>query len=246
MNGALAGFSALVAVIGVLVFTARGHVSAAPKENGHASKKVVFERVAAGIFAVAAFGGVLAFAPQLAALWQVTGTGWGLWILGALLLVTGFFGFLMVFKGSGHHHHGSVAVAAVFGITVALAIGGWPEIRSSLGKSAASAGQGASGVVSGSAMAGTGAHHQAIAAASTSGGRWVIVIAVVVLAIALIVFLRGYRKSTASEPGNGKPQRRGGGSGASRNGNAGKTAALTPAGPAIRPGGPAVVAGDAR
>jgi hypothetical protein len=231
MNGAMAGAAVFITILGVLAFTTRNHVSTP-------GRKALCERLAAGLFGLAAAAGMIAFAPALAVLWQVTGTGPGLVVLASLLVITGFFGFLMVFRGKGHHHHGSIAVTALFGVTATLAVGGWHQIRRSLGKSAASAGHGAGGVVSGSALTGTSAHQQVLAAASTSGGRWVIIAALLILAVALIVFLRGYRKaSRASAP---RRSRGGGGSG----GRPG--AAPLPAGPAVRPGGPAAVAGDAR
>ena len=184
MNGAMAGAAVIITVFGVLAFTARNHVTAA-------GRKALLERVAAGFFGIAAFAVLVAFAPKLAVLWQVTGTGPGLVVLAVLLAATGFFGFLMVGRGRGHHHHGSVAVAVVFGAAVALTAGGWHQITHSASKAATSAGHATGGVVTGSALTANGGHRQALAAASTAGGRWVIIAALAVLAIALIVFLRG-------------------------------------------------------
>ena len=203
MNGAMTGVAVLVTVIGALVFTMRNHVSAAAGRNGRGSKKVLCERVAAGIFGLAAFCGMIAFAPSLAVLWQVTGTGPGLVVLAALLAVTGFFGFLTTVRGKGHHHHGSIAVSVIFAVTVALAIGGWHQITRSTGQAMASAGQATGGVVTGTALAPAGSHRQAVAAASTADGRWAVIIALVVLAAAAVVFLRGYRKASRA----GAPQR---------------------------------------
>ncbi len=215
MNGAMAGVAVLVTVIGALVFTMRNHVSAAPGSSGRGSKKVLCERIAASIFGLAAFCGMIAFAPSLAVLWQVTGTGPGLVVLAALLAVTGFFGFLTTVRGKGHHHHGSIAVSVIFAVTMALAIGGWHQITRSAGQALTSAGHATGGVVSGTALAPAGGHHQAVAAASTAGGRWALIIALVVLAAAAVVFLRGYRKAgrarrTAAGPGRQHPADHGG------------------------------------
>jgi hypothetical protein len=222
----MAGVAVIITVFGVLAFTMRNHVS-------DAGKKALWERVAAGLFGLAAFAAMVAFAPVLAVLWQVTGTGPGLVVLAVLLAATGFFGFVMVGRGKGHHHHGSVAVAVIFGVTMALAIGGWHQISHSAGQAMTSAGHATGGVVNGSALTAAGGHHQVAAAASTGGGRWAVIIALAALAVALIVFLRGYRKASRAAA----PRR-------ARGGRPG-TVPL-PAGPAVRPGGPVPVAGDAR
>ena len=230
MNGAIAGAAVFITILGVLAFTTRNHVSTP-------GRKALCERLAVASSGSPQPAGMIAFAqPALAVLWQVTGTGPGLVVLASLLVITGFFGFLMVFRGKGHHHHGSIAVTAMFGVTATLAVGGWHQISRSLGKSAASAGHGTGGVVSGSALTSTSAHQQVIAAASTSGGRWVIIAALLILAVALIVFLRGYRKASRASA----PRR-------SRSGGGGRPGpAPLPASPAVRPGGAAAVAGDAR
>lgn len=191
MNGAMAGVAVLIAVLGGLAFTMRNHVS-------DAGRKALWERVAAGFFGLAAFAVLVAFARVLAVLWQVTGTGPGLVVLAVLLAATGFFGFLMIARGKGHHHHGSIAVAVIFGGTMALALGGWHQITHSAGKAMTSAGQATGGVVTGSALTANGGHRQVLAAASTGGGRWVLIAALAALAIALVVFLRGYRKASQS------------------------------------------------
>lgn len=196
MNGAMAGVAVLAAVIGALVFMMRNHVNAAAKGN-RGSRKAACERVAAVIFALAVWCAMIAFAPQLAVLWQVTGTGAGLVILVAGLAVTGVFAFLAVFRGKGHHHHGTVAVSVTFAAALALTIGGWHQITRSARPAMASAGQAARGFVSGTTLArGGGTRHPAVATAhAAGGGRWAVIVALVILAVLVSVFASGYRKA---------------------------------------------------
>jgi hypothetical protein len=197
MNGPMAAVAVLAAVAGVLVFTMRNHVKGGGAE-AKGKRTAACERAAAVIFAVAAFCGLVAFAPRLAVLWQVTGAGPGLVVLAAVLAVTGFFTFLGAFRGKGHHHHGTIAVSVTFAAALALAIGGWHQVTRSAGQGLASARHAAGGVVSGTAFAApAGGHpHRAAAAAPAAGGHLVVIIALLLLAAAAIVFARGYRKAT--------------------------------------------------
>lgn len=226
MNGPMAAVAVLATVAGVLVFTMRNHVKGAGAE-AKGKRTAACERAAAVIFAVAVFSGMIAFAPSLAVLWQVTGAGTGLVILVAVLAVTGFFTFLGAFRGKGHHHHGTIAVSVTFAAALALVIGGWHQITRSTGQGLASARHAAGGVVSGTAFtAPAGSHGHPAAAAHAAGGHPVVGIALFALAVLVIVFVRGYRKAVkAAAPRRANPGTQAGGG--------------QPAPPRLTPGRPA-------
>jgi hypothetical protein len=213
MNGPMAAVAVLATVAGALVFTMRNHVKGAGAE-AKGKRTAACERAAAVIFAVAVFCGLVAFAPSLAVLWQVTGAGAGLVVLLAVLAVTGFFTVLGAFRGKGHHHHGTIAVSVTFAAALALLIGGWHQVTRSTGQGLASARHAAGGVVSGTAFAApAGGHpHRAAAAAHAAGGRPVVGIALLLLAVLAVVFLNGYRKAVkAAAPRRANPGTQAGG-----------------------------------
>jgi len=195
MNGPMAAVAVLATVAGVLVFTMRNHVKGGGAE-AKGKRTAACERAAAVIFAVAVFCGMIAFAPSLAVLWQVTGAGAGLVVLLAVLAVTGVFAFLGAFRGKAHHHHGTIAVSVTFAAALALVIGGWHQITRSTGQGLASARHAAAGVISGTAFtAPAGGHRHPAAAAHSAGGHPVVIIAVAFLVVLALVFVRGYRKA---------------------------------------------------
>jgi hypothetical protein len=212
MNGPMAAVAVLAAVAGVLVFTMRNHVKSGAA-GGRGDRTAVCERAAAVIFAVAVFCGLIAFAPSLAVLWQVTAAGAGLVVLLAVLAVTGFFTVLGAFRGRGHHHHGTIAVSVTFAAALALLIGGWHQVTRSTGQGLASARHAAGGVVSGTAFtAPAGGHPHPAAAAHAAGGRPVVIIALFLLAVLVAVFLNGYRKAVkAAAPRRAHPGTQAGG-----------------------------------
>jgi hypothetical protein len=210
MNGSIIAIAFIGTVIGVLTFIAGHHfwpggTGNDEKDAVHKGRRHLCERIGAGIFTVAAFGYMIGLAPVLAALWELTGTGLGLVILIAMFIVTAFFGFVMIIRGRAHHTYGTAAVAVLFGMTIALFVGGWHQMGHSASLAVAGAGHGISGAFDGHVTTTAAAGHHAAATAHAGGGLAVIIVVAVVVALA-VVFLRSRKAGKkADEPARAIP-----------------------------------------
>jgi hypothetical protein len=180
LNGSVITMAVFLALIGAGLLAVAWHVDAGEAKGR--KRRSACERLAAVVFAAAAFTAVIGLTPLLAPVWQVTGKGTGVVALVSAVFLTGLFAFLMVVRGKAHHWQGSSAVAVLFATGTALVIGGWRSVTAAGTKAAAGAGRGLAGFISG---------HPAHPA-HTSGSPTVLYGFYVVAAVFAVVFIRGY------------------------------------------------------
>jgi hypothetical protein len=177
------------------------HFAKQDKDKG----RDVYERVMAVVLCLAAFGAVVALAPLIASVWEVTGNGPGLVALVVVLMVSGYLTWRMALRGKRHHVAGTTATSIGFGLAAALVIGGWKGLTHSTGQALSHAGSATGQLIGGQALSGGGpaaarGHAAAarVSASATPEGKWALALAAVILIALVIVFVRSHKRSGAS------------------------------------------------
>jgi hypothetical protein len=170
------------------------------KAPGYEELQRLYERGIAVIVMFASGAATLAFAGMLTVVWTFAET-WVLALLGAAL-VGALWMWHMIIRGNGHHVTRSTAVAALYGILMALTWGGWAGLHGSADKAL-------NALENVSQHAATG--HAAVASKSTPTGAEhlaAIVFLIVVGVLVLIVAGSIRKERKANKPA--KAGRRGG------------------------------------
>jgi hypothetical protein len=205
----MAAITVVLVAVAVLL-----HFAKQDKERG----RDVYERVMAVVLCLAAFAAVVALAPLIASVWEVTGNGPGLVALVVVLMVSGYLTWRMALRGKRHHVAGTTATSIGFGLAAALVVGGWKGLTRSTGQALSGAGSATGQLIGGQALSGGGPAvargHAAAARVSASGtpeGKWALALAVVILVALVVVFVRSHKRSGGR--GGGGRAGRGSGSG---------------------------------
>lgn len=162
-------------------------------------------RITAWLFGISAFLLTVGVTVWLDALAGLTGTGTGLTVLAAVLLIGGISWYFEGVRKHKHHRIWTPVLGIVFGTAVVLGFALWPRILHKAGKTSGKTGEALSQAIT--------QIHTGHAAAAVSGGqqRTVLLMGVAALVVLIVLALRHERSKgkggTSVPASSGRPAR---------------------------------------